>query len=179
MSEEKRQKLKISLFVISVVVGIIINNILFYFALFVLYFIIFSKDEKKGISYLRKPKFLLSITIITVLPIIFAYGNSGELFHTLEMVVKVLLRGIVLLQTIAILVAPIDRNKIFAHFKKVHPDFEEVFTETVSTMNKFKNKMITSQQKIEKKRIVQLAIFHPIEFLRKVFYKLWFEYNKD
>ncbi|MGB9912774.1 MAG: hypothetical protein ACPLRO_05345 [Candidatus Kapaibacteriota bacterium] len=179
MESKLVSKIKFWFFVIFVVASLAINNFFFFLAINIAALFFFKKEERGSITYLRKPKFLFSIALITALPIIFAYGNTQEFYSTIEMIGKILLRGFLLLQTMAILINRLDKNKILNYFNKKFPDFNENLTDTISALNKFKEIFVETRKRTSTKVLVKKLISNPVRFLEKFLARLWEEYSKQ
>jgi len=178
VKRNKLKSLRLWIFSSAVVFGIIWGNV---YLLIILNFvppILFNTDERGKVPYFKKPKFLLFVTVVTFLPLLFTFGEKSSFFSTLELVLRTLFRGMLILQTMAILFNKINKDKVITHLNQKFPDFNQTLNETIETMKGFKNNLAESKKSFNKKKLLK-AILSPKTTLQNLLSRLWKDYLKS
>jgi hypothetical protein len=174
-----RDKLKVVLLLSLLIVGFILNNIIVFLFLNLLLLVVFPANERSNLSYLRKPKFLLSITLISVLPLLLSYWNENNFIETLVLVSKVLLRALFVLQIMSILYNRINKDRIVGYFDKIFPHFQENLELTIETMTKLKQNLIENKSLIFTNAFWKKLVFHPKATLKNLITRAWTVYSTN
>ncbi len=173
------EKVKILIILSLSVVALFLNNLWLYLILNLLILLLFSTKERNKLSYLRKPKFLLSIALITTTPLFFAYLQANNFFETVLLVAKMLMRAFLVLQLMGILFNKIKTDRIVHFLSKKFPNFEENLNSTIEVMALFKQTLYENKSNFLNKLFWKKFVKKPGTSLKNLFIRAWDVYSKN
>lgn len=173
------EKVKILIILSLSVVALFLNNLWLYLILNLLILLLFSTKERSKLSYLRKPKFLLSIAFISATPLFFAYLRPNNFFETVLLVAKMLMRAFLVLQLMGILYNRIKTDRIVHFLSKKFPNFEKNLNSTIEVMALFKQTLYENKSNFLNKLFWKKFVKKPGTSLKNLFIRAWDVYSKN